>query len=287
MKAGVIGLGQIGGGIAVCLARAGRLAAVYDLHDDAADRLEGVPTVAASPAEVARQSDVVIIAVVDAPQTLDVLSGPDGVLRAARPGVSVILVATVALEDLDAIRALTDSAGVALIDSGVVGGRKAGENGLICLVGAQDEELARVMPVFDGFARRVAHLGGPGAGMAGKIIYNAVFHATLRAGHEGAGLARAYGLDVHALDRVFRESTESVGGPLMAATLPGDPESDPDEAQKRLRLSSVMTKDLEAALALARAHKIEVPMISFTRETITDVMGLGATPISRSRQTRP
>ena len=56
MKTGVIGLGQIGGGIAVCLARAGQLAGVYDVRKGASDALEGVPSVVASPAELARAS---------------------------------------------------------------------------------------------------------------------------------------------------------------------------------------------------------------------------------------
>ena len=83
---------------------------------------------------------VVIVAVVDAAQTIAVLSGPDGVLAAARSDLAVVLLATVALDDLARLRALTDAAGVALIDSGVVGGLRARENGLICLVGAQDAD---------------------------------------------------------------------------------------------------------------------------------------------------
>ena len=97
-NAGVIGLGQIGAGVAICLARSSQLAAVYDVRADAADTLDGVPPVVASPAELARQADVVIIAVVNARQTIDVLSGPDGVLSQARPGMSIVLVATVSIE---------------------------------------------------------------------------------------------------------------------------------------------------------------------------------------------
>src|ERR1700722_8950264 len=85
--AGVIGLGAIGGGVAICLARSGHLKAVYDIRKDASDKLPGVPAVTGSPAEVARQCDVVMIAVLDAKQTRDVLTGPEGVLTQVRPGL--------------------------------------------------------------------------------------------------------------------------------------------------------------------------------------------------------
>ena len=87
------------------------------------------------------------------------LGGPNGVLAAARPGLNVVLLSTVSLKDLREIRALTDAAGVGLVDSGVTGGPKARENGLICLVGGEDSVLAEVRPVLDGFARSVAHDG--------------------------------------------------------------------------------------------------------------------------------
>jgi 3-hydroxyisobutyrate dehydrogenase-like beta-hydroxyacid dehydrogenase len=63
LRAGVIGLGMIGGGVAVSMVRRGRIPVVYDIRPDAADHLAGVPRPLASPAEVARVSDVVLVAV--------------------------------------------------------------------------------------------------------------------------------------------------------------------------------------------------------------------------------
>src|SRR3546814_12620838 len=123
-NAGVIGLGHIGSGVALCLARAGMLTAVYDVRQDASEGLEGVPAVAPTAAEVARQCDVVLIAVVNAQQTIDVLNGPDGVLSQARPDLTIVLLATVPLPDLKQIRELTAAAGGALGDCGVTGGQR-------------------------------------------------------------------------------------------------------------------------------------------------------------------
>jgi 3-hydroxyisobutyrate dehydrogenase len=249
------------------------LAAVYDIRPDAADTLEGVPPVVASPAELARQADVIIIAVVSAKQTIDVLSGPDGILSQARPGLTVVLVATVSITDLDAIRALTDAAGVALVDCGVTGGTKSREHGLVCLVGGADETVANVRPVLDGFAKLVAHMGGPGAGMAAKIARNVVVFGGLRTGYEAAVLCRNAGVDIHQLNDVIIASSDGVGGPLMLA-LRDDPSSSAQEAGIREYTRGLMVKDLDAALDLASSYGITLPLVELTRRTDQAVVGL-------------
>ncbi len=273
-KAGVIGLGVIGSGVALCLARAGMLAAVYDVRKNAADELEGVPPVISSPRELAEKSDVVIIAVVSAEQTIDVLNGPDGVLAAARPDLNIVLVATVSLEALQKIRALTDAAGVGLIDCGVTGGQAARTNGLVCLVGATPERLAAVKPVLDGFAKSVAHMGGPNAGMAAKIARNVVVYGCLRAGYEGASLARAAGVDVRQLAQVIEDSSDGVGGPMMLMGRPGDPLTNPDEAKVREYVLGLMHKDLDAALDLGKALHVSLPLVELTQATGRETAGL-------------
>ncbi|MGI4746865.1 MAG: NAD(P)-dependent oxidoreductase [Janthinobacterium lividum] len=273
-NAGVIGLGTIGGGVAMCLARSGQLGAVYDLRPDASDTLDGVPAVSATPADLARQVDVVLIAVVNAPQVIAVLVGADGVLSQARPALTVVLLSTVSIENLTNIRRLTDAAGVGLVDCGVTGGTKARENGLVCLVGASDEALARVKPVLDGFARSVAHMGGPGAGMAAKIARNVVVFGCLRAGYEGALLARRSGVDVAKLSRVIEESADTVGGPMMLMGRPADPLTDPDEAKLREYVRSLMVKDLDAALDLARSFGVSLPVIEIAKRSDRIMTGL-------------
>jgi 3-hydroxyisobutyrate dehydrogenase len=264
---------MIGSGVALCLARSGHLAAVYDIRPDAAEGLDGVPTVTASPAAVAEAVDVVIVAVVSAKQTLDVLSGPDGVLAKARPGLKIVLVATVALNDLVEIRKVTDAAGVALIDCGVTGGQKARENGLVCLVGGGDADVAAVRPVLEGFAKLVAVMGGPGAGMAAKIARNMIVFGCLRAGYEAAVMCRNTGVDIHRLSDAIDASSEGVGGPLMLMTRP-DPAASEQEAGLREYTRGLMIKDLDAAIAAAADFGFSVPLIELTKATDMAVVGL-------------
>lgn len=272
-KAGVIGLGQIGGGVAICLARAGVLAAVYDVRPDAAAKLEGVPAVAASPAEVARACDVVLIAVVDAKQVRDVLTGTDGVLSQARPGLNVVLLATVSLKDLAGLRKLTDAAGVGLVDCGVTGGPAAARNGLVCLVGADEALLEAVRPTLEAFALQVAHMGPPGAGMAAKIARNVIVYTTWRAGYEGARLASAAGVDVRKLAAAIDASATNVGGPTMWMSR-ADPATDAGEHALREATLGLLDKDLAAALDLAASLDIDLPMAVLAKKSARTIMGI-------------
>lgn len=264
MKAGVIGLGAIGGGVAICLARSGQLAAVYDVRPDASAKLDGVPVVSATPALVARDSDVVLIAVVDAKQTLSVLEGPDGILSQARPGLSVVLLSTVSLEDLTKLRTLTEGVGVDLIDCGVTGGPAAAHNGLVCLAGGTDAAMAKVQPILDGFAKGVYHMGGPGAGMAAKIARNTIVYNVWQAGAEATRLAKASGVDLVKLADAIDSSSENVAGPTMWMRRP-DPATDAGERRIREGISVLMSKDLAAAIDLGRTLDIALPTTQLTQ----------------------
>lgn len=272
-KAGVIGLGMIGAGVATCLARSGQLAAVYDVRPNSIDDIPGCPSLSASPKALAEAVDTVLIAVVSAEQTIDVLSGPEGVLAAARPGLNVVLLATVSLTALGEIRKLTDAAGVGLIDSGVTGGQRARENGLVCLVGGTDEAVAAVKPVLDGFALSVAHMGPAGAGMAAKIARNVVVYGCLRAGYEAAVLCRNAGVDVNQLSKVIEDSSGGVGGPMMLMSR-ADPLTDPKEAGIREYTRGLMIKDLEAALDLGRTFGVKLPLAELAIATDQAVVGM-------------
>jgi 3-hydroxyisobutyrate dehydrogenase len=230
--------------------------------------------VTGSNAEVGRLADTVLIAVLSADQVIEALSGPDGVLSQARPGMNVVVLSTVSLTDLKRIRAITDAAGVGLIDSGVTGGPKAADNGLICLVGGEDAALAAVMPVLDAFARSVSVMGGPGAGMAAKIARNIVVYGSARAGYEAARLCKAAGIDVHQLTRVIEDSADAVGGPMMMMGRPLDPLTDEGEGKLRHYVLGQLDKDLEAALDLGKTLGVDLPLAQLTRDTGREVVGL-------------
>ncbi len=178
LRPGVVGLGMIGGGVAVSLANSGRPAsAVYDVRPDAADGLEGVPAPVGSPAAVAEASDVVLVAVNTAEQADEVLAGERGLLSAAKAGMIVVLLSTVTLEAVRTLSALCAEHDVILLDAGVTGGTVAAKNGLVTMVGGPDEAVQRALPTLQAFSKHVVHCGALGAGMATKLARNAVTYA--------------------------------------------------------------------------------------------------------------
>jgi 3-hydroxyisobutyrate dehydrogenase-like beta-hydroxyacid dehydrogenase len=275
LRAGVIGLGMIGGGVAVSLARRGRIPAVYDIRPDAADNLAGVSAVAASPADVARMSDVVLVAVVDAAQARAVLSGENGVLSAAHPGLIVVLLSTVAVPVVHELAATCAQAGVTLLDCGVTPGTKAAENGMVAILGGDDCAVERAMPVLADFAKAVVHCGPLGAGMATKIARNVITYGSWRTVHEATTLAEAAGVDPAKLITVIEES-DPEGATLLQwqrRRLAG-PEQSPAALVAQVEL--LQDKDLAAAQELAAAVGVSVPLVDVARKGGTETLAIPA-----------
>jgi 3-hydroxyisobutyrate dehydrogenase-like beta-hydroxyacid dehydrogenase len=262
-RAGVIGLGMIGGGVAVSLARRGRTPAVYDIRPDAADKLAGVPAPLGSPAEVASVSDVVLVAVVDADQARTVLSGPDGVLSGAHPGLVVVLLSTVAVPVVHELAAVCADRGVALLDCGVTPGDKAAENGLVAILGGDGSTVERAMPVLADFAKQVVHCGPLGAGMATKIARNVITYGTWRAVYEASTLAEAAGVDPAKLITVI-EAADPEGATLFSWQRMRLAAKDETRALVP-RVERLLDKDLAAAQELAEQVSVPVPLVDATR----------------------
>lgn len=273
---GVIGLGGIGGGVAQCLQRAGQLAAIYDVRAEAAERVPGAPPMSATPKDLAAASDCVLIAVLNGEQTIDVLSGPDGVLAAGKPGQTVILLSTISMSELETSQKLCADAGVTLIDCGVTNGPKSGENGLICLAGGSDKDMAKAKPIFDGFAGQVIHMGGPGTGMAAKIARNTTFFGCMRAGYEGAVIARNYGVDLNQLREALSGDPNAGGGleGALSMMVRPDPEGNEQETGVRNYFMGLMIKDLEVAIEEAAKFGARLPMVELIRDNAASTSGL-------------
>lgn len=269
LRPGVIGLGMIGGGVAVSLAKSGRPAtAVYDVRPDATEGLAGVPALSESPAAVAAECDVVLLAVVDAEQAREVLTGADGVLRAARPGQVAVLLSTVSLAAVRELARLCADHDVALLDAGVTGGTEAATNGLVTMVGGPDEAVATAMPVLQDFSRAVVHCGPLGAGMVTKLARNAITYSFWAAVREASGLAAAGGVAPQKLLEVLESAGDSVS-PLLHLQLMAADFRIP--AEQAAWAEGIAAKDLAAAQELAADLGLALPIVDQVRPRIHDV----------------
>lgn len=220
LRTGVIGLGQIGGGVAMCLARHNRELAVYDIRPDAADKLEGVPAVLPTPAAVAAASDVLMIAVLNGAQAEAILDGPDGVLAGAHPGLTLVMLSTITLDDLKKLNAMVAKHNIPLLDCGVTAGQLSAEGRMISMVGGAKDVVDRVMPVLMEFNAEVHHMGESGAGMVTKVVRNMIHFTTWRIGYEAGKLAQAAGVDIEKFSALVHQASIQDGASVTTWMTP-------------------------------------------------------------------
>ena len=129
-KIGFIGLGAMGKAMAANVTKGGFELTVYDLREEPCKALAALgATVAASPREVAKRSDIVEIAVVDDDQAERVVIGADGVVHGALPGLIVAIHSTILPATVRKIAARCRGHGVEVIDVPMSGGQKGAEDG--------------------------------------------------------------------------------------------------------------------------------------------------------------
>lgn len=278
-SAGVIGLGEIGGGIAGNLLKAGVTLTVCDIREEATAPYRDGARVAASPRELAGRSEVVFVAVLNDAQVRSVLEGDDGAFAGAAKGCTVVVVSTVAT---DTVKEMRDSAapyGVTVVDCGVSGGTQGAADGeLVCMVGGSEDEVDRIRPVLNVFSRLVLHMGPPGAGLSAKLARNVVQYGSWLAAQEAQELAESAGVDLLKLGEAIRESDQVIGG---AARLILRPTAEPWPADSDagllefLREKAVMAhKDLDAARALGDELGVAMPVAELTDRRCERIFGL-------------
>jgi 3-hydroxyisobutyrate dehydrogenase len=198
---GVIGLGNMGRGMALTLKGAGFRVVGFDVAEATRAALagEGIETVATIGAIIAA-ADSVILSLPTADIVEAVVAGEDGILAHARAGVVVVDTSTSHPETSRKLAALLSPKGMAFIDAPVSGGPKGAITGTMTMViGADDADLARVMPVLERMSAKRVHVGPVGAGNVAKIVNNLLCAAHLLTAAEAVRIARAAGVDAERL----------------------------------------------------------------------------------------
>lgn len=280
---GVIGLGIIGGGIATNVHAAGLPLVVYDIRDEATHPHTEYAIVAPSPADLARESDVVVVAVVNDEQVRAVLSGPEGVLAAGAPVATVVVVSTITSTCVVAIGAEARALGVPIIDCGISGGPSAAASGnLVCMCGGDPDVIAGLAPLFDAIGSLTVTMGPFGTGMTAKLARNLVQYGGWLAAYEGQVLAEAAGIELAKLAQVVRASDAQSGGPATLmfrnTVAPFTPVDDQGLVGAMQAAADLARKDLQAALELADELKLDLPLAAMTKEHCGQIFGVNVPP---------
>ena len=200
MKVGVIGLGQMGRGIARNLDAAGLLCAANDLNEAAFAAAELSTAVMNIAAQAMLEHVEVILFVV--PGTANVAQALEGCT--ALNGQVVVDMTT---SDPNQSRALAldlATRGFRYVDAAMTGGAAGADVGnLTLMVGADADDLKNLASVFSAIAGKVFHLGPVGAGHTVKLVHNMILHSSFLATCEGLTLAKNAGLDLNAVVEVL------------------------------------------------------------------------------------
>ena len=205
-KVGFIGLGDMGGGMVTRIIQAGWPTVLWARRPESIEEFDGPGvTVAATPAALAAEVDLVGVCVWADDDVRDVVAGDTGVLAGCRPGTVIAVHSSVAPATCRELADMAAARGVALLDAPVSGGRQVALDGALTVaVGGDDAALARCRPVFESFASTIVHLGGVGAGQAAKLVNNALFAANLALADDALALGEELGIDAAALAEFVR-----------------------------------------------------------------------------------
>ena len=247
------------------LAKAGHTLALFDVRAGQATRIASTlpgASAPASPADVARRSDIVITMVPNGQVVRDLVAGPEGLLAGFRPGS--LLLDTSSSEPWlthESGRLLAER-GVAMVDAPVSGAQWGAEQAeLVFMVGGDSIDVARVRPLLDVMGRAVFHLGPLGAGHAMKCLNNLITSVNFIALAEGLVIGKRYGLDPSVMTDVLNESTGMswVSQTHVKKRIISRAFDDPFKL-------ALMLKDIGIATELGRTAQLPTPISALTQQ---------------------
>ncbi|MEE9179730.1 MAG: NAD(P)-dependent oxidoreductase [Vicinamibacteria bacterium] len=255
-RIGFIGLGIMGRPMAENLLKAGFSLTVHNRTRSKERPLaDAGATVAASAAEVAARSDVVITMVPDTPDVEAALLGPKGVHEAARPGLLVVDMSTISPDREREMATIFREKGCELLDAPVTGGDVGAQQGtLMIMVGGEKAAFEKVLPVLRAMGKGVHHVGPSGAGQSLKLCNQVLSAVNMMALSEALLLAGKAGID---LEQFLQVLGGGAGGSWQLTNL------GPKIVRRELGpafMIGLMQKDLSLAQELGR--RLNVPLFS-------------------------
>jgi len=196
-----IGLGTMGGPMAGHLLDAGHEVAVWNRTASKGDELVARGARRAdSPADAARDADVVVTCVSDTPDLVAVVLGDHGVIEGIRDGAVLLDCSTVSPSAEKELAEALAGKSVEVVDAPLSGGAEGAKNGVCtAFVGGSETAFASAKPILEAFCKTITHLGPTGAGQAAKAVNQIIISGTYASVGEGLAYAEQAGLPMEAL----------------------------------------------------------------------------------------
>ena len=249
-----LGLGQMGGPMAVNLVKSGYTVTGFDVVPAAleAAAVHGVPTVP-GPLDAVAGADVVLTMFPSGQHVLDAYRGVDGrpgLLAAAKPGTMFLDCSTINVDEAREAASLAIAAGHRSVDAPVSGGVVGAEAGtLTFMVGGEAEDFESVRPLLEVMGKRVVHCGGHGGGQAAKICNNLILGVSMIAVSEAFVLGEKLGLTHQALFDVASAASGQCWALTTNCPVPGPVPTSPANRDYQPGFAgALMAKDLKLAV---------------------------------------
>jgi len=261
MKIGVCGTGRMGSAIAERLMTIGQKVGVWNRTPDKTKPLtDAGAEFFASPAGLADGCDIVIVMVLNDTASEAVYRGTNGLLEARVAATLVIDMSTVHPDTMRAVGVSVVEKGGAFVESPVGGSTgPAREGKLLALVGSDEPNLARALPILTQLCRRIEHVGPVGSGATMKLAVNLPLLVYWQALGEALTICKALSLPPDRLIDILSDTsgtpTAMKGrGPFIAKVLGGQPPGDTAFGV------AAAGKDLATAVQFAASLHAELPV---------------------------
>ncbi|MBN1122356.1 MAG: NAD-binding protein [Anaerolineae bacterium] len=272
-KVGYIGLGLIGAPMARNLLKAGHEVVVHNRSRGIVDELVSEGAIEAySPAEVARQVEVVFTCLPDSPDVERVALGPDGIIEGAHEGLIHVDHSTIKPESAKLIAEKLGEAGIRCLDAPVSGGDIGAKAGtLAIMVGGPHETFEAVLPLFKATGKTITHIGESGAGQAAKACNQIMCAAQMVAMSELLVLAEKSGADPEKVIEAIK------GGAAQCWTLDTKPQRIFAGNREPGFKAYMQHKDLGIVLDTARTYGASLPVTAVITQLFEAMLqnGLG------------
>ncbi len=256
-----IGVGNMGGGMAANLARAGHAVRAFDLNEDALARAQANGcSRAVSAVEAVTGADAIVTML---PAGSHVRAAYEGdIFAAASPHAILIDCSTIDVATAKLVGDAAAAHGLAMVDAPVSGGTAAADGGtLTFMVGGPDAAFARAQPILAAMGKAVIHAGSAGMGQAAKICNNMILGATMVATAEAFVLAEKLGLDAQTFFDISSKASGQSWSMTSYCPVPGPvPASPANRDYAGGFATALMLKDLKLAVAAATTAGASVPM---------------------------
>ena len=272
----VIGLGVMGGPIARHLGNAGHDLTLYNRSPERIDKWRAVHpqftvAVADSPADAARNADVVITCVGNDDDLADCVLSPRGVFATLREGGVFIDHTTVSARIARQVAVEARDKAIHCVDAPMTGSQAGAEAGTLTLMcGGRGDAIAAAEPVMQAYSRRIVHVGKAGTGQATKMVNQICIAGAISGVAEALRLAQAEHLD---LDRVFEAIS---GGAAQSWQMDNRWKTMSEDSFDFGFAVDWMRKDLGLALDEGRGLGLSLPLTALVDQFYADVQALGA-----------